>query len=170
MASPAEPQPPEPPAPDLPLRYPLTFAVAGANPKVDLSLRVAEDGAFVVDILTERSLAQRPPARLGAFRGHLPAAVVEQLAAVVAASRAAAGAGPPPMLPPGTVVRLVGAAGEPAVLAIGQEGELAALDEAIEAAAVSALADSVAAVTAEARPGAGRRVRPHPPPPAARSS
>ena len=62
---------------------PLTFAVTGGEPRVDLSLRMDVDGAFIADVMTERSLAQPPPIRLGSFRGRLPAATRETLASQV---------------------------------------------------------------------------------------
>ena len=130
----------------------LTFAVSGGNPRVDLSMRADADGAFVADVLTERSLAQTPPIRLGAFRGRLPAATLDALAGVVAGSLGPAAA-PPVGYPPGTVVRLVSAGGAPPVAAVGEETELAALDQAIAEAVTGALADPVAAIVAAARHG-----------------
>ena len=138
---------------DLTGGEPLTFAVSGGNPRVDLSLRVDEDGAFVADVLTERSLAQSPPVRLGAFRGRLPASTLDALEGVVAASLEPAAPPGPVGYPPGAVVRLVSAGGGAPVPAVGEETELAALDHAIAEAAAGALADPVAAIVAEARHG-----------------
>lgn len=131
----------------------LTFGVSGGEPRVDLSLRVDPDGAFLADVLTERSLAQSPPIRLGSFRGRLPAETREALAAVVAASVAAGASSDPATYPQGTVVRMVSAGSAAAVPAVGDEAQLAALDRAIAEAVTSALADPVAAVVAEAREG-----------------
>ncbi len=132
--------------------FPLTFAVSGTSPRVDLSLRVEEGGSFVVDVMTERSLAQPPPARLGSFRGRLPASTLDMLAAVVIASRDRGPAAAAPMeLPPGAVVRLVAEDGGLPVPAVGGEARLAGLDREIAEAAVSALATPVGAIVAEAR-------------------
>jgi hypothetical protein len=130
--------------------YPLVFAVSGGSPRVDLALRAEADGSAVVDVLTEWSLAQPAPVRLGSFRARLPSSTLDALAAVVAASRERATPGPAG-LPPGTVVRLVSAGGEPRVSAVGEEAQLAALDSAIAKAAADALADPIAAIVAEAR-------------------
>jgi hypothetical protein len=135
--------------------FPLGFAVSGGSPRVDLAVRVDEDGGALVDVLTERSLAQEPPARLGSFRGRLPRATLDELAAVVAASRDAGSAGPAAGMPPGAVVRLVSAGGAAPVPAVGEEARLAALDRAIAEAARDALAEPVAAIVAEARSGDG---------------
>jgi hypothetical protein len=137
--------------PDGRVPFPVTFSVSGSNPRVDLSLRAAEDGTFIVDVLTETSLGQRPPARLGAFRGRLQPETLERLAGVAAAARTAASA-PPPELPLGSVVRLVSVGTEAAVVPVGEERDLAALDELVADAAIKALADPVAAVMVEARP------------------
>ena len=134
---------------------PLTFAVSGGNPRVDLSVRADRDGLFIADVLTEWSLAQTPPARLGAFRGRLPAATLEALEKVAAASVEAAGSEAPAGYPPGAVVRLVSAAGAGPVPAVGAEAELAALDESIAEAVKVALSDPVSAIVAEAREGDG---------------
>jgi hypothetical protein len=139
--------------PGASMAFPLTFGVSGGNPRVDLGLRVDADGAAVVDVLTERSLAQPAPARLGAFRGRLPAATLETLAAVVAASGERAAPSAPGVLPPGSIVRLVAAGGDAPVPAVGDEAQLAGLDRAIAAAAAAALGDPVAAIVAEARQG-----------------
>jgi hypothetical protein len=133
--------------------FPLTFGVSGGNPRVDLALRVDEDGAFVADVLTERSLAQTPPAHLGAFRGRLPASTLDALAAVAAASVAPAATSGPVGYPPGAVVRLVSSGEAAPAPAVGEETELAALDQAIAKAAADALADPIAAIVAEARDG-----------------
>ena len=117
-------------------------------------MRVEADGSALVDVLTVWSLAQPSPARLGAFRGRLPAATLEALATVAAASRERAPSGPFAG-PPGTVVRMVSAGGERPVLAIGDEARLAALDRDIAEAAMGALADPIAAIVAEARTGDG---------------
>jgi len=130
---------------------PLTFAVSGGNPRVDLALRVDDDGGFVADVLTERSLAQAPPVRLGAFRGRLPAPTLAALTKVVAASLEPAASSGPAGYPPDTVVRLVSAGGDAPVPAVGEETELAALDKAIAEAAAGALADPISAIIAEAR-------------------
>ncbi len=136
------------------LAFPLVFAVSGASPKVDLTLRVQEDGSFVVDVMTERSLAQQPPARLGSFRGRLPAATLDTLAAVIISSRDRGPAAAAPVgLPPGAVARLVSAGEEAPVPAVGEEALLTSLDQQIAEAASSALADPVAAIVAEAREG-----------------
>ena len=110
-----------------------------------------EDGGFIVDVMTERSLAQQPPARLGSFRGRLPASTLDVLAAVVIASRDRAPSVAPGQLPPGAVVRLVAEDGEPSVPAVGGEERLAVLDREIAEAAASALANPVGAIVAEAR-------------------
>jgi hypothetical protein len=133
----------------------LTFAVSGGNPRVDLAVRADEDGSFVADVLTERSLAQSPPVRLGSFRGRLPAATIDALAAVAAASLGPAGSAGPVDVPPGAVVRLVSAGGATPVPAVGEETDLAALDRAIAEAAASALGDPVSAILTEAREGDG---------------
>ena len=135
----------------------LTFAVSGGNPRVDLSLRADADGSFVADVLTERSLAQTPPIRLGAFRGRLPASTLDALAGVVAASLEPAAAPGPVGYPPGTVVRLVSAGGAPPVAAVGEETELAALDQAIAEAVTGALADPVSAIVARHAPATTAR-------------
>jgi hypothetical protein len=132
---------------------PLTFAVTGGNPRVDLGLRVDEDGAFVADVLTERSLAQTSPPRLGAFRGRLATATLDELGSLARASMEAAASAGPAGYPPGAVVRLVSAGGAAPVPAVGSEADLNALDRAIAEAVARALADPVAAIAAEARNG-----------------
>jgi hypothetical protein len=117
---------------------------------VDLAVHAEADGSAVVDVLTEWSLAQPVPARLGSFRARLPGSTLEALADVVAASRERATPGPAG-LPPGAVVRLVSAGGEPRVPAVGEEARLTALDRAIADAAAGAMADPIAAIVAEAR-------------------
>ena len=136
----------------------LTFAVSGGNPRVDLEVRADEDGTFVADVLTERSLAQPPPVRLGSFRGRLPAATVTALSAVAAASLGADASRGPIDVPPGAVVRLVSADGGTRVPAVGEEADLAALDRAIAEAAAGALEAPVSAIVAEARAGDGAAV------------
>jgi len=132
---------------------PLTFAVSGGNPRVDLGLRVDEDGAFVADVLTDWSLAQAPPAHLGAFRGRLATATLDELGSVARASLEAAASSGPAGYPPGAVVRLVSAGGAAPVPAVGDEADLSTLDRAIAEAVARALADPVAAIAAEARNG-----------------
>ena len=138
--------------PDASVPFPVTFSVSNSRPPVDLSLRAAEDGSFVVDILTQASLAQRLPVRLGAFRGRLAPETLARLVGVAAASRAAAAASAAaPTLPMGSVPRLISVGAESRVLAVGEERDLAALDNLIAEAAAAALADPIAAVTVEAR-------------------
>jgi hypothetical protein len=135
--------------------FPLTFAVTAANPRVDLSLRAGDDGRFVVDVLTEWSLAQQPPAILGRFRGRLPPSTLARLAAVVAASRERDPGGAPPVLAPDAVVRSVSSGGESPVPAVGEASLLSALDREVADAVAGALTDPVAAIVAEARIGDG---------------
>lgn len=136
------------------LAFPLVFAVSGTSPRVDLALRADEDGTFVVDVMTERSLAQQPPARLGRFRGRLPASTLDALAGVVMASRARGPAAAGSVeLTPGAVVRLIAEDGEPPVPAVGGEAALAVLDREIAEAAAGALATPVGAIVAQAREG-----------------
>jgi hypothetical protein len=132
---------------------PLTFAVSGGNPRVDLGLRVDDDGSFVADVLTDWSLAQTPPARLGAFRGRLATATLDELGSLARASIEAAASAGPAGYPPGAIVRLVSAGGAAPVPAVGDEADLSALDRAIAEAVGRALADPVAAIAAEAREG-----------------
>jgi len=72
--------------------FPIRYAVHGGLPAVDLAVEVAADGAFLLDLLTEASLAQRQPARLGRFAGRLKPTLATRLARWAATA---------PAVPPG---------------------------------------------------------------------
>src|SRR5258708_27968042 len=59
--------------------FPIRYSVAGGTSQVDLTLEIAEDGSLAIEVLTESSLPQRHPVRLGRFAGRLEPGLVGAL-------------------------------------------------------------------------------------------
>ena len=72
--------------------FPIRYSVSGGTFQVDLTLEIAEDGSLAVEVLTESSLPQRHPVRLGRFAGRLEPAVVRALTAWASALAASTSA------------------------------------------------------------------------------
>jgi hypothetical protein len=123
--------------------FPIRYAVQGGSARIDLALEVAADGSAAVDVLTESSLPQGHPVRLGRFAGRLPADLLASLATWAGGEDTRAGmAGPVPL---GTVARLLTVGGQDSVL-LDPASVPAGLEEALAAAAAASLAEPVAAV------------------------
>lgn len=123
--------------------FPIRYGVQGGSTRVDLALDVASDGSFLADVLTDSSLPQTHPLRLGRFAGQLPPEVLASLI-----EWATGPGGRDEMAAPaahGTVARLLTVGGRDPVLVDGAslpEG----LEESLATAAAAALSDPVAAV------------------------
>lgn len=130
--------------------FPLRYAVHGGAPRVDLDLTITADAAVVVDVLTESSLPQRPPTRLGRFSGTVPAPVLDDLAAWAQNARRL----PESQAGPSGVVRMLGTGTDP-LLPVAPDDHLAAIEQTLAAAAAAALATPTAAVEVGVDTGAG---------------
>src|SRR5579871_1322056 len=126
----------------MPSLYPIRYVVSGGTLQVDLTFEVAENGASVVEILTESSLPQTHPVRLGRFAGQLAADTQSVLADWARTLQPSAA----PVLPFDSVSRSVATAGVVSVVGSVPAG----LDEGLAAAAVEALAHPLAAIQVQA--------------------
>ncbi len=127
--------------------FPLRYALSVPRPPMDLELTVAADGSFVADVLTEATLAQVPPVRLGSFRGSL---LAESAAALADSAVRVAASGPAGASPGDGGAQYVAVAGGPLVPAPDLDPTLVRL---LVEAATTALASPLAAIAVEARSG-----------------
>src|SRR5258708_13071530 len=117
------------------------YAVSGGTGQVDLTLDIAEDGSLAVEVLTESSLPQRHPVRLGRFAGRLEPALVGALSEW-ASTLEASTSDDVGTLSYGTVSRLVSTGRVSSIVADDIPRDL---EEALATAAEQALAQPVAA-------------------------
>jgi hypothetical protein len=137
------------------MTFPVRYGVGGGRPRIDLSVTVAADGTAEFDILSEESLPQSPPLRLGSFVGQIDAATTASLAGW------ASKAGLLPddaVLPPGSVNRTVSLAEGPS-RTLRPEAVNDALEATLAAAATAALAHPAAAVEISAERAGELRIR-----------
>jgi hypothetical protein len=128
----------------------IVYALSSARPEVDIEFTVAPDGQLTVDVMTEWSLPQSRPVRLGRFAGHVTEALLERLAAV---AKESAGQPAPDGWPMDTPARLVGERGEPLRPVIAASGSPEAMEGELAKAAADALASPIAAVETRAELG-----------------
>ena len=126
--------------------FPIRYSVAGGTSQVDLTLEIAEDGSLAVEVLTESSLPQRHPVRLGRFAGRLEPALVRALTAWASALAASTSADMG-TLSYGTVSRMVSTGRVASVVADDIPRDL---EEALATAAEQTLAQPIAAVEVKA--------------------
>jgi hypothetical protein len=128
----------------------VRYSVQGGSPRIDVVFEVDAEGSATVQVLTEASLPQERPVRLGTFAGDVPPGFVELLErwvpGVLDAARVAE-QGPQP--PPGPVTRFLSAdGGEP--LLVDPFTLPPGFEEGFAAAGAAALADPRSAVEVRA--------------------
>jgi len=125
--------------------FPLTYALHGGRPSVDISFTVEADSTCLIDVLTGYSLGQSSPVRLGTFSGRLPPRTMQGLTRWANNVRS----GDTGVALPGTVSRFLGRAGG-GLRPVDKEPP-ASLDESLLDAGRAALASPLSAVEVEAQ-------------------
>ncbi len=126
--------------------FPICYSVSGGTSQVDLTWEIAEDGRLEVEVLTESSLPQRHPVRLGRFVGRFESAPLQALTEW-ASTLEASTSGDMGTLVYGSVSRVV-STGRAATVVVDDVPK--DLEEALATAAEQTLSKAVAAVEIKA--------------------